>query len=327
MGDEKIGVAILHRRGWQRALSTITMVLSAMALVDKMLGLLWAPLIAASLAYLTGCLAALMAPRRWAVARVGAILGLTFAYGLTWRLVADPTPLVVWQQLHAGDALLEGGRREDALLIYREAERVAPRNPHVLTRLGAAYYRITDYQRAARAYEIALREAQPPLERGRRWRVLVDLGQTYWKLGRPQDALRTYQDALALGIPEEERPLMDYRLAGAYFDLRDFDRAIHHYGRVAQAGGEYEAASLYNIACAYAQKYRLAPPTARPMLVRRAVQFLREAWTRARDPADRQALLEGLAGAPEQQDPELAPIRGTKEMAALLRLIRTAEQR
>lgn len=303
-------------------LLALALALALGAAADKLVGIIGAPGVLALAAYLCACAAVLRSRRLRVPLRVAAALGATVALLLAWRGLADPTPLALWRELHAGDALLEANRRDDAMLHYRRAEQWAPQNPHVLARLGAGYYRLGDYARAARAYERALREARPPLDPRRHWRIWIDLGQTYWKLGRAADALRAYQEAIRLGIPASERPLMDYRLAGAYFDLRDFDRSIAHYQRVAAAGGEYAAASLYNIACAYAQKYATAPPDQRATYLRAAVDSLRLAWERAADPADRETFLAALVGGPDELDHELDPIRPTPEMQAFLAPLR-----
>jgi len=304
------------------SLLALALALALGAAADKLVGVIGAPSVLALAAYLGAGTALLRWPRWRAPLRLGAVLALTLAILLAWRALADPTPLTLWRELHAGDALLEANRRDDAMLRYRRAEQRAPHNPHVLIRLGAGYYRLGDYARAARAYERALHEARPPLAPRHRWRIWIDLGQTYWKLGRASDALRAYQEAIRLGIPASERPLMDYRLAGAYFDLRDFDRSIEHYQRVAAAGGEYAAASLYNIACAYAQKYASAPQDRRPAYLRAALDSLRLAWERATDPADRETFLDALVGGPDDLDHELDPIRPTPEMEAFLATLR-----
>lgn len=307
---------------------------AVLAVMDKLFGLVQRPLHLATLAY--AILLSLLAwvwvrgiplkPARLlrmsAYAAVLILNVLTALYVFAWRVSADPTPVVLQTELQRGDELLEAGDKDDAHLIYREAAKRFPGSFAVMMRLGAVNYQVSDYERAkryfSRAVELAPRES--------RWRALNDLGQTYWKLRQPEQAIELYEQAKQSGLPSSERVEWHYRLGWAYFDARNLDAAIEHYRAVARAGKQYTAASYYNIACALAQKITLSDdPGERRAMTREAVRSLRDAWGAITTEEEQQALRAGLLGGPEERDPELAPLRGSKELSAFLAEIRSAE--
>lgn len=300
---------------------------SVLAVVDKVFGLVQRPLHLATVAY--ACLAALLI---WACVRgvqlrparflrLSAYAGflilnvLTATYLFALRVSADPTPLMLNARLNEGDARLNEGDKDEAHLIYRAAYQRYPNSFPVLMRMGAVNYQVGDFERAERHFTRAL-ELAPPSER---WRALNDLGQTYWKLHKPEEAIELYLRARREGMPDAKPELIEwhYRLGWAYFDVRDYDKAIEHYEAVALYGEKYSAASYYNIACAVAQKVRNAKGDDRAELVEDAVRNLREAW-KGTAPEERNAFLEGLAGSEDQRDPELDPLRGAAAFDALI---------
>ena len=178
---------------------------------------------------------------------------LTAAYVFAWRLSADPTPVVLEQELAHGDAKLNAGDRDGAFLLYQDAYRRFPKSLPVLMRLGAVNYRIGDYERARKYYARAVELAPPSA----RWHALNDLGQCYWKLQQPAEAIRYYEQARAAGMPESELVEWHYRLGWAYFDLHNYGAALENYQAVVDAGQKFISASYYNSACAQAQELKL----------------------------------------------------------------------
>jgi tetratricopeptide (TPR) repeat protein len=303
---------------------------AGLAVADKMYGLVQRPFHLAVLAYALLCFllgwavvhgipmraSRLVRPSFYSACIILTVLtgGLVFA----WRVSADPTPVVLQSRLDRGDALLAAGRKDEALLLYREAAQQFPRSFAVLMRMGAANYQVSDFDKARRYYTRAVEVA--PVES--RWRALNDLGQTYWKLGRPAEAVEYYRLAREAGIPDSELVEWHYRQGWAYFDLRDYDAAIHHYQEVAAAGQTYVAASYYNIACAIAQKVRKSSdPAERRELTREAIDSLEHALEAAKDEEVR-SLSAGLVGPSEQRDPELEPLRGSAEWQELVREVK-----
>lgn len=298
-----------------------------LTLADKWIGVFLSPYLFASVAYVS--LVGLVAwcffrgvVRHGHQHRLGAysavllfiILSAAFVFAL--KATRDPTPVLVEQQLRQADRLLDQGRKDDALLIYRSAFKRAPHSFPVLMRMGAITYAGGDYDRAARYYLEAVDRA-PEESRGR---ALMDLGQTVWKQGDSQEAIHLYEDAGKAGMERQDPVEWHYRLGWACFDARDYPAAIRHYQAVADAGRQYVAASLYNIACAQAEQVKLTKdPAARQALVREAVDTLRRAWAATETPEEVRSLREGLFGAPAQRDPELAPLRDTAEFHALTR--------
>jgi tetratricopeptide (TPR) repeat protein len=304
---------------------------AVLAVMDKVFGLVHRPLHLATLAYALFCSLLIWSWARgirWKqtrLLRVSAYAALlilnvlTALYVVAWRVSADPTPVVLQAELERGDALLEQGDKDNALILYREASKRYPDSFQVLMRLGAVNYQIGDFERAKKHFSRAVETAP----RDSRWRALNDLGQTYWKLHDPEQAIELYEQARQEGIPKSELTEWHYRLGWAYFDARDLDAAIEHYRAVADVGEQYAAASYYNIACALAQQVAAASGEKRQELGREAVDNLRHAWSAINTTEERQALRTGLLGGPEERDPELAPLRGTPELKSFLAEIRS----
>lgn len=291
-----------------------------LAAVDKIFGLMHRPLHLATLAYASLCLLLAWACFRGIPVRPARLLRvslyagflllnlLTAAYVFAWKVSADPTPVVLQSELTHGDALLAAGDTDGAYALYRTANHRFPASFPVLMRLGAAEYRIGDYDRARRHFSRAVDVAP----RGSRWKALNDLGQTFWKLKQPAQAVELYEQAGREGVPPAERAEWHYRLGWAYFDLNDYDAAIRHYRAVVDAGRKYVAASYYNIACALAEKEKGAhDPAERHQLTVEAVGSLRDAWDAIQTPEERLSLRTGLLGKAGSRDPELEPLRSS----------------
>lgn len=305
--------------------------LAVLAVVDKVFGLIHHPLHLATMAY-----AALLSLLAWAwyrgihvqparLLRLSAywaflILNvLTGLYVFAWRVSADPTPVVLQAELDRADQMLSAGDKDGAHLLYRDASQRYPDSFPVMMRMGAVNYQTADFERAKKFFSRAL-ELAP---RDSRWRALNDLGQTYWKLQQPEEAIDLYEQARREGLPDSELIEWHYRLGWAYFDARNLDAAIEHYREVARAGEKYAAASYYNIACALAQKVSKTPPGAvKQALTADAVDSLRHAWSAINTPEEQQALRAGLLGNSSQRDPELAPLRGSRELNDFLHDLR-----
>jgi tetratricopeptide (TPR) repeat protein len=302
-----------------------------LAAADKVFGLVQHPLYLATLAYvflfvlvawgfIRGIRVRPTRRVRFSVyASVLLLTILTAAYVFAWRVSADPTPVVLQAELARGDALLEAGKKDEAHLAYLEAYKRYPNSFPVLMRMGAVSYRLTDYERARRFFTRAA-EAAPSSSV---WKAHNDLGQAYWMLKQPQKAIELYRQAREEGLPDSEQVEWHYRMAWAYFDANNYDAAIEQYRAVAQAGQKYSAASFYNMACAQAQKYAVTKdPAVRRALAQDAAANIRSAWVATTRPQDRRSLEESLMGSPERQDPDLAPLRKSPQLQALLRELR-----
>ena len=289
-----------------------------LAIADKVFGLMQQPLLLAASAYLFLCASLIWStfrrpsptatrrpPSRYMALVV--FIALTGFFTFACRVTADPTPVILEQELKRGNALMAVGDRDGAYLIYREANKRFPKSHRALWSLGAVNYQLGHFERAQRYFTEALQISPPSA----RWRSLNDLGQTYWKLGQPQEAVDYYHQARAAGLPDSELLEWHYRLAWAYFDLHDYDSAIEHYEIVAEAGKKNAAASYYNIACAVAQKLRATENREEgEALAQEAVEHLRRAWA-ATEPEELEALRVGIVGPKSERDPDLAPLQGT----------------
>lgn len=245
---------------------------------------------------------------------------LTGASLLALRTSADPTPVMLQTQLDGAARLLEAGEIEEAHLRYQSLRKDHPRSFPVLMGLGASAYQMGDYSRSRRYFA----EALPLAPSNSRWRVLNDLGQAHWKLGEPEEALELYERARTAGMPESELLEWHYRMGWAAFDAGRLDQSIIHYQWVADRRGKYAAASLYNMGCAYAQKIaELKKARSGSALAEQAVARLREAWNLAATGSEREALRDGLIGAPDARDPELEPLRRFPVYREFLRQVRS----
>lgn len=314
------------------ALAASSAAFGVLALWDRLFGVLQRPMLLIALAYASlagllvlACMRGIQLRPQRLLRLSGQAAGLllcflTAGFLFAWRAIsADPAPLFLSAQLARGDEHLRRGEKDLAHLAYREAHQKLPGSYAVLMRLGAVNYQVGDYGRAERYFTQAL-EAAPP---DSRWRALNDLGQTLWKLGRPREAIAHYEQAREAGMPQRAPELIEwhYRLGWAYFDIRDYDAALEHYQRVAEFGGKYADASYYNAACALAQMMKTAPDSeTRRDLAREAVLHLRDAWSRTTE-EERDTFRASFTGSPEERDPELAPLRGTPELAEFLRQI------
>jgi tetratricopeptide (TPR) repeat protein len=301
---------------------------SVLAVVDKVFGLVQRPLHLATVAYASLFALLVMACMRGIhinpsrLLRLSAYAGflllnvLTAAYLFAIRVSADPTPLMLNVQLERGDSLLDTGDKDGAHLVYREAYRRFPHSFPVLMRMGAVNYRVGDFDRAERYFGEALQEAPSD----QRWRARNDLAQTQWKLGRSEEAIESYLQARQ-EMPEKQADLIEwhYRIAWAYFDVKNYDAAIEHYEAVAAFHGKYAAASYYNIACALAQKVsRTKDKAERDRFSLEAVRNLKLAWEGTEE-SEQAAFVDGLAGVEEERDPELDSIRTDAAFKSLVR--------
>lgn len=317
------------------ALATAGAVFGVFAVADKLFGLVQRPMHLALVAYVFFFALLLWAsvrgvPRSQPQARPLRLSGyaafliinvLTAGFVLAWKRWGDPTPVMLQSRLAEGDALLAAGDKDGAHLVYRDALKRYPNLYSVLMRMGSVNYQTGDYEKAERYFQKALQTAPGDF----RWQVLNYLGQSCWKLKRPEEAIAYYEQAREAGLPMQGPAAIEwhYLLGWAYFDVKNYDAAIFHYGEVAAAGEKYAAASYYNMACAEAQKARLSRDAAeKRRLVRDAVDNLRRAWRATTSQQELQALREGLVGTKEQRDPELEPLQGAEELTAFLREVR-----
>jgi tetratricopeptide (TPR) repeat protein len=304
---------------------------AALAVADKVFGLVQRPLHLATFAYASlflliawvfGKGIQLRPTRLVRISIYAAVLifnVITAAYVFAWRVSADPTPLVLQSRLAEADLLLENGDKDGAHVAYMDAYKRYPDSFQVLMRMGAINYQLGDYQRARRYYTRAVETA--PADS--RWRALNDLGQTYWRLQLAEEAVEFYERARREGMPQTELVEWHYRMAWATFDTGDYDAAVRHYRAVADANQKYVAASYFNSACALAQKLEgTREPALRRAITGDAVENLRQAWRATRSDEERESLREGLLGGPDKRDPELEPLQGEPEFEQFLKELR-----
>lgn len=114
--------------------------------------------------------------------RVGAVAALLLAL----------VPAAQAASLAEGDRAYRAERWRLAEDIFAELAVEQPDNPDVFGRLGAARYRMGDYEGAARAFE-----TQARLSQGTDANASYNAGNAAWQAGRLEDALRHFDQALA----------------------------------------------------------------------------------------------------------------------------------
>lgn len=137
--------------------------------------------------------------RRAAAAGAAAVALATAAFG----------PTSSW--LSRGDAALSAGRAEEALSLYREAERVGASDARTQIRIGNALYRLERIDQAASAYLEALRAVDPDDELAR-FSASFNLGNTLVAQEHFEEARDAYWAAL-LARPDEIEAKWNYEFA------------------------------------------------------------------------------------------------------------------
>jgi Ca-activated chloride channel family protein len=91
-----------------------------------------------------------------------------------------------------GDALYRAGRYQQAERMFTELGMEHPTDPDVFRRLGAARYRMGDYEGAARAWDTEARLRG----KGSGTRAIYDSGNAHYQAGRLEEALERYDRVL-----------------------------------------------------------------------------------------------------------------------------------
>ncbi|GBC60097.1 hypothetical protein DENIS_1041 [Desulfonema ishimotonii] len=97
-----------------------------------------------------------------------------------------------------GLAAYEKGDYENALKCFIDAQLDAPDDPRVLYNLGNTYYRLGDYEAAARNFRAALRSEDPKLKH----RSLYNLGNANFRSQQFDKAIENYTEALKF-VPDD----------------------------------------------------------------------------------------------------------------------------
>ena len=137
--------------------------------------------------------------RRLAVATLAGIALAGTAFG----------PTSSW--LEQGDAALEAGHPDEALALYREAERARGSDSPTQIRIGNALFRLERIEQAASAYLEALR-ALGPDDREARFAASFNLGNTLVAQKHYEEARDAYWSAL-LAVPESSEAKFNYEWA------------------------------------------------------------------------------------------------------------------
>lgn len=137
--------------------------------------------------------------RRAAAASAAAVALSTAAFG----------PTSSW--LSRGDEALSAGRAEEALSLYREAERIGASDARTQIRIGNALYRLERIDQAASAYLEALRAVDPDDELAR-FSASFNLGNTLVAQKHFEEARDAYWAAL-LARPDEIEAKWNYEFA------------------------------------------------------------------------------------------------------------------
>jgi tetratricopeptide (TPR) repeat protein len=114
-----------------------------------------------------------------------------------------------WQA--EGDALLEGGDARGALSRYRRIERHTGETPYTQIRVGNAWYRLAELDKAAASYLAALRRLEPE-ERPARFAAAFNLGATLLARESFSEARDAFWSAM-LEDPDDVQAKFNYEWA------------------------------------------------------------------------------------------------------------------
>lgn len=118
----------------------------------------------------------------------------------------DPQQAVALNYL--GYSWVDRGENLDrGVEMIREAVALRPNDGDIIDSLGWAHYRLGNYQEAMTELERAV-EIKP-----QSWEINDHLGDVYWKVGRKLEANFQWLHALQLQIDEEQRPVVERKLA------------------------------------------------------------------------------------------------------------------
>lgn len=195
-----------------------------------------------------------------------------------WTDTLEKSPHIPTAHLNLGEAYLEEGRLDEAVVAFQRARDLEPTAVNVYTNLGDAYQKLGLLEEAEEEFLTAL-EIDPESAIAHN-----NLGLTYAKQGRKKEARKAFLTALALkeDYPEPFNNLgLIYRgegkiteaiesfqkaiavnslyrdghhnLASAYDQVGDLTRAIHHYRRAVELQPDF-APALTDVGFAYARQ-------------------------------------------------------------------------
>ncbi len=120
------------------------------------------------------------------------------------------------------------GRLEDAERHLRQASSVEPNNASVHNNLGVVLYRMGNYDGAMIEFNRTLSLDAERLD------AYTNKGLIFTRWGRYEDAQRAFMQVLAFS-PND--PLANYNLGLVYEEVDNIDRAVDHYYRFLESGG------------------------------------------------------------------------------------------
>ena len=95
----------------------------------------------------------------------------------TYQRLIDRMPVLVWAMLGKGEALVAGGKTQEAVVEYTRAVHCEPENPEPYVKLGNAFMVSKDYKNAIKSYRMALQKRNSHEE------AIIGLSDAYIKTG------------------------------------------------------------------------------------------------------------------------------------------------
>ncbi|MFC1512423.1 tetratricopeptide repeat protein [bacterium] len=102
--------------------------------------------------------------------------------------------------VNKGNKFAGKNKYDEALLIYREAEKSDPDNPLVYFNIGNALYKRQQYDEALKEYEKSTYSKDIAIQS----KAYYNIGNTMYKTGRLQEALSNYKKCLDLNQNDED---------------------------------------------------------------------------------------------------------------------------
>ncbi len=106
-----------------------------------------------------------------------------------YQRLVDRMPVLVWAMLGKGEAMLAGGKAQEAIVEFTRAVHCEPENPEPYVKLGKAFLVTRDYKNAIKSFRLALQKRNSHEE------AIIGLSEAYLKSGHIDTARKLLKQA------------------------------------------------------------------------------------------------------------------------------------
>ncbi len=161
-------------------------------------------------------------------------------------ITVAPNSVIAWETIgviYRDIRLIAVGSLEPAIRYFKEAQRLEPTNPVLLTELGKLYLISNQTKNAVDSFEQAIAQKENYFE------AHVGLAKTYDKLGQSDKALIILEEV----INKQPNVEVIYESGRLYYNQNKIDKAIERFTQAIQLRPEY-ANAIYSLGLAYQKK-------------------------------------------------------------------------